>query len=214
MKVLHVHTDLVGGGIERMMGTLAMNTCADEVGICWCPANHPDPSAKAIHELEDAAVTLHRIPPPFLSVRYATRLARTVRRLRPDVLHLHGATVGVIGSIIGRTARVPAIVYTEHLQHDRHAQWLQRARSMTCGLPDRTVFVSQRSFRLAVEEGPMAGIADRSLVIRNGIDLSPFAGDVDADLRADVRDQLGIGSDTVAIGCVGLLWEAKGQEYL
>jgi len=214
VKVLHVHTDLVGGGIERMMGTLAMHTHADEVGICWCPANHAEPFARDLHALEEAGVALHRIPPPFLSLRYAARLADALRRLRPDVLHLHGASVGVIGSFIGRTLRVPAIVYTEHLQHDRHAGWLQRAREMTCGIPNRTVYVSQRSFRLAVEEGPMAGIADRACVIHNGIDLSPFEAETDPGERAEVREQLELSEQTVAIGCVGLLWEAKGQEYL
>jgi glycosyltransferase involved in cell wall biosynthesis len=214
LNVLHIHTDLVGGGIERMMVTLASHTPANEVGICWCPASHPEPPEAALRELAAAGVTLHRIPRPFLSPRYPVRLARVIRRVRPDVLHLHGASIGVIGGIVGRVARVPAIVYTEHLEHSKHARWLQRSREMTAELPHGTVFVSERSFLRAVEEGPLGRIADRASVIHNGIDLSPYRTALDADERAEVREELGLDTDTIAAGCVGLLWEAKGQEYL
>ncbi|HCA46049.1 MAG TPA: hypothetical protein DEP45_01460, partial [Armatimonadetes bacterium] len=62
MTILHVHTDLIGGGIERMMVTLATHTGAAEVVICWCPASHPEPSPDALRAITEAGVTLHRIP--------------------------------------------------------------------------------------------------------------------------------------------------------
>lgn len=214
MNILHAHTDLVGGGIERMMVTLAAHTQADEVGICWCPANHPEPSEGALRELAEARVTLHRIPPPFLSPRYPVRLARVIRRLRPDVLHLHGASIGVIGGIVGRMMHVPAIVYTEHLEHSKHARWLQSSREMTAGLPHWTVFVSDRSFERAVDSGPLGRIAGRASVIHNGIDLSPYRQAANEETRAAIRRELGVDKGVTTVGCVGLLWEAKGQEYL
>jgi len=214
VRVLHVHTDLVGGGIERMMTTLAANTRAAGVGICWCPANHLEPPQSEIEALESSGIVLHRIPLPFLSPLYPVRLARVISRVRPDVLHLHGASIGVVGSVVGRLARVPAIVYTEHLEHAQHAGWLRRGRERTAGLPHLTVFVSHRSYQEAVETGPLKSIAERSSVIHNGIDLSPYDVPDDELRRAQIRDELGIPPGTSAIGCVGLLWRAKGQEYL
>lgn len=214
VKVLHVHTDLVGGGIERMMGTLAMHTHADEVGICWCPAQHPEPPDEMIPQLEGAGVTVHRIPPPFLSPQYPLRLARVIRRMRPDVLHLHGASLGVIGGIVGRMLRVPAVVYTEHIQHAGNAGWLRRAREATAGLLHWTAFVSEQSRRAAVEDGPLWRLADRVSVIHNGIDLSPYQTPLSAIERDEAISELGLEFDKVALGCVGLLWEAKGQEHL
>ncbi len=214
MRILHVHTDLVGGGIEQMMTTLAAHTQAEEVGICWCPANHPEPPEATLQKLAAGGVKLTRIPPPFLSPRYPVRLARLIRRVQPEVLHLHGASVGAIGGLVGRMLRVPAVVYTEHLEHSRHAGWLRRARETTAGLPHWTVFVSQRGRQEAVEGGPLRNVTHRCSVIPNGIDLSPYAGLADTADRAEIRRELDLPSEAVVIGCVGLLWQAKGQEYL
>jgi glycosyltransferase involved in cell wall biosynthesis len=197
-----------------MMTTLATHTRAEEVGICWCPTNHPEPPPDVLEAIAERGVTLHRIPPPFLSPRYAVRLARVVAQLRPDVLHLHGATIGIVGGVVGRALRVPAIVYTEHLEHAQHAGWLRRAREMAADLPHRTVFVSERSYRQAVRDGPLRSISGRASVIPNGIDLSPYRDPVGRGERERMRAELGLRPDTLAIGCVGLLWWAKGQEYL
>ena len=214
MTILHVHTDLVGGGIERMMVTLATHTSAAGVAICWCPASHPEPAPDTLRAITDSGVTLHRIPPPFLSPAYPARLARLVAEIRPDVLHLHGATVGVIGSLVGRALRVPAIVYTEHLEHARHAPWLQHARELTCDWPHHTVFVSGQSYRGAMQHAPLAVLACRASVIQNGIDLAPYVAPPIPEERVRLRRALGLGAEDVAIGSVGLLWRAKGQEHL
>lgn len=214
MTALHVHTDLVGGGIERMMVTLAAHSRDAEVGICWCPANHPEPPEAELRELAKSGIALHRIPPPFLSPRYPVRLARVIGQVQPDVLHLHGASIGVIGGMVGRMLRVPAIVYTEHLQHAQHAGWLRRAREIAADLPHWTVFVSQQSHADAVLDGPLRAISGRASVIHNGIDLAPYRELAAPEACARMRAELGIPPDTLAVGCVGLLWQAKGQEYL
>lgn len=236
MKVLHVHTDLLGGGVEAVITTLALATEGAEVGICWCPANHPEPPAEFTADLERRGIRLFRILPPFLSPRYPWRLARVIRAFGPDVLHLHGSTVGVIGGMVGRLLGVPAIVYTEHVRHALLPKWLRRARELTANLPHWTVFVSHHLRREAIEEpGRLRSVAQRSSVIHNGIDLSPYRElepatqsdgcgsecallgpecDKKARVRAEVRAEIGLSPDSVAIGCVGLLWFAKGQEFL
>ncbi len=197
-----------------MLTTLAAHTSAKRVSICWCPTNHPEPSPKALQEIERRGVTLHRIRPPFLSPAYPGRLARVICGVRPDVLHLHGATVGVVGGVVGRLLRVPAIIYTEHLEHAQHAGWLRRAREVTAGLPHWTVFVSEGSRQDAVGGGPLRRIADRCSVMHNGIDLSPYAHLAGQADRVQTRRVLDLPSEVAVIGCVGLLWQAKGQGHL
>ncbi|MGQ9730197.1 MAG: glycosyltransferase [Candidatus Zipacnadales bacterium] len=214
MQVLHIHTDLVGGGIEKMITTLASHTKAGQVGICWCPANHPEPSGTVLREIAASGVTLHRIPPPFRSPLYPIRLARVIRKVRPDVLHLHGASIAVIGGLVGRMLRVPAVLCTEHMAHATHARWLRRLRERTCSLPHWTVFVSERSRKEAVTGGPLRSIEARCSVIHNGIDLVPYAQLVNEMKRKAIREELNLPPEAVLIGCVGLLWYAKGQEYL
>lgn len=212
LRILHVHTDLLGGGIEKSLVTLATRTDAGEVAICWCPTNHPLPPQDFLNELQQR-VKLFRIPPPFLSPCYPARLWRVIRRFRPAVLHLHGASVGIIGSAIGRIAKVPAIVYTEHSEHTRHAPWLQRAREVTASLPHHTVCVSDqirsRLFRIKA----FSRLGQRLSVIHNGIDLSQYRPS-SADGKKAIRRELRIHDDALLVGSVGLLWYIKGYGYL
>lgn len=212
VRILHVHTDLRGGGIERALVTLATHTVADEVAVCWCPTNHPSPPAEFLEDLQEH-VKLIRIPPPFLSLAYAFRLWRVIGSFRPTVLHLHGASVGIIGSVVGRLARVPAVIYTEHSEHGCHANWLRKARELTASLPHHTVCVSGHVRRSLLGLRAFRRIANRLSVIHNGIDLSPYRA-VSSDERGAIRRELGIPEDARVIGSVGLLWHVKGYEYL
>lgn len=221
MRVLHVCTDLRGGGIEAVITTLAVGTDG-ETGICWCPGGHAEPPDEFMAGLEAKGVQLFRVEPPFMSVRYPWRLRSVIRSFRPHVLHLHGARVAVIGGLVGRLMRVRAIVYTEHLQHVAISHRARRARELLARLPHWTVFVSAMAHCEAVEnDGPLRSIRGRCSVIHNGIDLSGYGQpgiehrqSATARQPVQVRTELGLGQDTVLLGCVGLLWWAKGQEFL
>jgi glycosyltransferase involved in cell wall biosynthesis len=60
----------------------------------------------------------------------------------------------------------------------------------------------------------LRGIAKRCSVIHNGIDLFPYDAPADEQARAALRRELQLPAGVSAIGCVGLLWDAKGQEHL
>lgn len=47
-------------------------------------------------------------------IRSFFELLRLVRKIRPDVLHINSSKAGVLGSIVGRIARVKNIVFTAH----------------------------------------------------------------------------------------------------
>jgi len=212
MRILHVHTDLLGGGIEKSLVTLATHTKAEQVGICWCPTNHPPPPSEFLADLQQH-LKLCPIPPPFLSPLYSVRLWQAIRAFRPTVLHLHGASIGIIGSIVGRLAKVPAIVYTEHSEHGRHAKWLQRARELTAALPHHTICVSNQIHRSLLDIRAFRRIAQRISVIHNGIDLSPYKAR-SADEKGTIRRELGLPEEARVIGSIGLLWYIKGYDYL
>lgn len=212
IRILHVHTDLLGGGIEKSLVTLAAHTDAEQVGICWCSTSHPTPPSEFIDDLQQR-VKLIPIPPPFLSPRYPVRLWQAIRAYKPTVLHLHGASIGIIGSLLGRIAKVPAIVYTEHSEHGRHAAWLQRGRELTAALPHHTVCVSNQIRHSLLGIPAFRRIESRLSVIHNGIALGPYKA-LSADEKRAIRGELGIPQDARLIGSVGLLWYIKGYCYL
>lgn len=234
MKILHVHTDLLGGGIEGMIVTLATTTKSlieTEVGICWCPTNHPAPPADFLQLLEQKGIELFRISPPFLSPCYPWRLLKVIHRFRPDVLHLHGTTLGVLGGIIGKILRLPVIVYTEHVSLLLVPKWLRQARKLTAHLPHWTVFVSSSLRNETVEKNLLPQIKNRSSVIHNGIDLSEYLRVSSLPNKISLlknkklnptqqltifslKKELGLEADTILVGNIGLFWPVKGQEFL
>lgn len=69
-------------------------------------------------------------------VRYGLRLARRLRRLRPDLVHTNSLKSGLYGGLAGRLARVPVV-------------WHVRDRLATDYLPARAVRLVHRAERLA-----------------------------------------------------------------
>jgi len=100
-------------------------------------------------------------------------LRRTVARLQPDLVHLHGGRAGALGTLaLARGRRYP-LVYTVRGYHfvgrralARHlGAWVHR---WTHRRVDVTVWVSNEDRALAMDRRLEAG---RGLVIRNGIGL-------------------------------------------
>ncbi len=145
------------------------------------------------------------------TVAETLRLARIVRRTRPDVIHLHSSKAGLAGRLAVRGG-VPT-VFQPH-------GWSFEAVSGR----RRSVVVAWERFAtrwvealLCVSEGERArgvevGIDGRWAVVATGIDLTEFPRADDAS-RAAARTALGLGEGPIVI-CVGRLSHAKGQDVL
>jgi len=141
------------------------------------------------------------------------RLTRIFAKERPDVVHAHTYKAGVIASVAGRIAGVPAVVFTPHGHiFSRGAnipgvpggpklealRWITRAAQ---GCADRITALSEPDLeqQVALRLSP----ASKYLVVRNGIDVERFAGP---------RGRLFDGAPV--IGAVGRFSAEKGHRYL
>ena len=91
-------TTLVAGTLAR--GEDSMAFVADELGV----------EVERIPELQ-------REISPLRDVRAVLHLARTIRRVRPQILHTHTAKAGAVGriaAVLAGDARPPIIVHTFH----------------------------------------------------------------------------------------------------
>lgn len=134
-------------------------------------------------------------------------LYRLFRRERPDVVHTHAWGALLEGLIAARLARVPLVVHGEHgtLQLRSYQRWLQR---LGWSAVDQVLSVSSRlAERIAEETGfPL----ERIRTIRNGVDLSRFAG-LD---RARTRAALGVRPGALVAVTVGRLVPVKDHVML
>jgi len=215
MKVLLVHTDIQGGGIEKVVVLLASHLPADARAICYHPTNHPEPSQQLKQDLRARGVELFRAPCSPLSLRYLTWLRGLIKAWSPDIVHFHGALLGIVAGALRRLVpRPPVFVYSQHPRASTDAYWLRilGARGLFRFL-DHIVCVSK-----AVEEDLLsiagARLQGKTSVIYNGIDLEPFSSSVSSAQRTALRQQLGVAPDETVIGSVGLLWPPKGYKYL
>ncbi len=126
------------------------------------------------------------------------RLARRLRELSPDVVHVHLLAAQLWGIPAARLARVPVVVSSEHslmadsIEGRPLSPWLRRVYLTLERLADHTVAVSATTAERLVAWGVPRG---RISVVDNGIDVDgaqPATGD-----RERVRAELDVprGSD-------------------
>lgn len=196
---------LYAAGMEVMVARLARKlarrghdvgvTCVIEKGVL-------------APELEAAGL---RISVPgaqgFANPRWLPRLTGHLRRLSPDVVHVHSGA-WFKAALAARRARVPRVVYTAHGFVAREARLETVLNRIAVRLTDRVVSVSEhlaevlRSRRIAGRD---------PAVIENGIDLDMFAPRQKA---GEIRRRLGMMPPTLLVGTVARLEPIKHQAML
>lgn len=207
-RVVHVITTLTTGGAERQLELLVQRSTADTTTVCLYGAGPVGDAMRARGDrVEVLGMDGWRKPLAVL------RLARTLRRLRPDVVHVHLLAAQLWGIPAARLAGVRVVVSSEHsLMEDTiegrpHAWWLQHLYRLLERGTDRTVAVSTTT----ADRLRAWGIRpDRITVVDNGIDLAALAPRP-AD-RAAVRAAEGVPEGATAIAAVGRLDPVKRMD--
>jgi glycosyltransferase involved in cell wall biosynthesis len=189
-------TTLVAGTLAR--GEDSMGFVADGLGI-------------DVVRIEE----LGREISPFRDLFATMRLARVIRRERPEILHTHTAKAGAVGrlaALLAGRARPPVIVHTFHGHVLRGYFGPLRSR----------VFLALERWLAAhttalIAVGPQVrddlvalGVApaERFAVIRLGIELEERVRPED-DGRAETRRYLGVPADRFVVGWVGRMTAVK-----
>jgi glycosyltransferase involved in cell wall biosynthesis len=141
-------------------------------------------------------------------------LARTIRRLRPHILHTHTAKAGAVGraaALVAGNARPPVVVHTfhGHVLHGyfdslRTRAFLETERALARATT-RLVAVSPQVRDELVDLG--VAPAEKFSVIRLGIDLGTRVHSEDDG--ADLRRLFGLPADRFVIGWIGRMTAVK-----
>ena len=135
----------------------------------------------------------------FPDPRGLLRLARLVRRWRPDVVHSHMVHANLMGRVLRLVAPVPALVSTIHNVYEG-GRLRMAAYRWTNRLVDHMTAVSQAAFDRFVAERIVP--AEILRVVPNGVDTARFR-EVPPHTRGSVRRSLGLGDE--------FLWLAVGR---
>jgi glycosyltransferase involved in cell wall biosynthesis len=156
---------------------------------------------------------------PLADLKAARELWQVLRREQIDVLHTHNPKPGLYGRVVGRLARVPIVVNTNHglyaTEDDRalKRRILFALEWIAARFSDAELLQSPEDFELLTRKGIYP--RKRSTLLGNGIDLQRFRpGAVPAETRAARRAEIGADDETVVVGMVGRLVVEKGYREL
>ncbi len=189
-------TTLVAGTLARGEDSMSFVADARDVDVVRI-----DELGREISPLRDLVATL--------------RLARLIRRERPDILHTHTAKAGTVGRVAallaGRRAP-PIVVHTFHGHVLRGYFGPLRSglfRLLERWLAARTTALIAVSPQVR-DDLVALGVAppERFVVIRLGIELDERVA-AEQNGRAESRRYLGIASDRFAVGWIGRMTAVK-----
>ncbi|HET8560849.1 MAG TPA: glycosyltransferase family 4 protein [Marmoricola sp.] len=152
---------------------------------------------------------------PVADLASLARLTQFLRMSRYRIVHTHTSKAGVVGRLAATRAGVPGVMHTVHLFgfHEESGPLataaysrIERTAARWC---DRIVTVSEYQREWALRLG--IGTPEQVVAIPNGVPARRATG---VRPRAQVRAELGLAGDEVAVVFTGRLAEQKGLEYL
>ena len=204
LRVLHVHSGNLYGGVERMFEALAsppaMSSMHSRFALCFPGRLHEALAAAGAHVSLLGPVQMRR-PDRLWRARRALRA--TLHEDAPDAVMVHSswAQAAFAGSV--RHAAVPLVRWLH--APDRGPAWLERWADRA--RPALAIYNSEHTRRLAEPRLPGVPALVQHPLMTN-------APRPDAGVRASVRDAIGTAPGTIVIALAARLEPLKGHGLL
>lgn len=195
VRVCQLTTALWDGGIEERMARVVAGLDRAEFSTAWLALGHranPALIARAGGDFPWEIFARHRRG---VDLSLIPRIARSLRRLQPDVVHVHNWSTGLYGILAARLAGVPRVIYGVGGREVPEGPG-RRQRAVAHGLaPMVSRFTTVCGF-LADELAETWGVhRDRVEVVPTGIDVTHPGHD-----KAACRARFQLPKDALVIG--------------
>ena len=203
MRVVHIHSGNLYGGVETILTTLAHRSGAcpevqHEFALCF--------EGRLSRELAALGATLHPLGPvrvsrPLSLIRSRRQLQKLLTQRRFEALVFHSAWSHAIFAPIARARRLPAIVWMHGTTGGRHwsERWSRRNRP--------NLVVCNSNFTASRAAAVYPNTTARVLYCPVELDA---VNDLSAD-RNTVRRELNTSEDAVVVVQAGRIERGKGQ---
>jgi len=207
INVLHLIQGLEIGGLEIMVVNFLERIDRSKYRPSICCY---DSLGSLAQGLSANGIRVHLVKRrPGIDYLYPLRLARFLRNMEVQILQLHNPTAFFYGTLAGKIARTPIIIYTEHGRDFSSSIKVKIADRLLSGMVDKIVAVAEYGKKYLVEH---EAIDERKILrIYNGIDAQKFARNHNG--KAIKRD-LGLQDNQLVIGIVARLDPIKNHACL
>lgn len=222
LRIVHVITRLIVGGAQEntLLSCEAQHDAGHEVTLLAGPSEGPEGSLMVratSHGYRVEVIDVMRrsiLPRKDWATYHAVR--QWFKELKPDVVHTHSSKAGILGRIAAWDAGVPHIVHTIH----GLSFTASRRRIVNAMYIRLEKFAARRCHTIVCVADAMAreslaagiGSPDQYVTIYSGMDTSAFLDPPRP--REQVRRELGLAPDDVAVVTVARLFHMKGHEDL
>jgi len=207
IRALHLVEDLKIGGAERIIATIAtgLNKQNFDV-IIWCIAR----GGEVADELKEAGVKVNILGIfNYHNPINILKLARLLKKAKPDIVHTHGYFASVIGRIASKIAGILILI-----NHVHSTYWDYKKRHILMerflSLFTHKIICCSKAVEDFVRDHERIKPA-KTLVIYNGVDGDRFSLPKNT---SSVKAQLGIDSGDSVVGIISSLTPHKGHKYL
>lgn len=148
----------------------------------------------------------------------AVRLYKLLKKERPDVLHTHLPYAGILGRVIGRIARVPVIISTQHNFPRAYTPKVKFLEKLTFPLADMIVCIyddleEQMFGSVKMFKPELVRQKRKNSTIYNGVDLEAIDERIRDANPVALKKEFGI-TDEPVIAMVGRMVFWKGHRFL
>jgi glycosyltransferase involved in cell wall biosynthesis len=222
MRIVHIITRLIVGGAQEntLLSCEGQHQGGHEVTLITGPAVGPEGSLMSRAEGRGYRVEviheMRRAIQPLEDYRTYAKLRNRLRELRPDIVHTHSSKAGIIGRRAAAAARMPAVIHTIHglaftastsPTVNRMYKLLERVTA-----PKTTLIVCVADAMRDQSLAAGIGRPEQYVTVYSGMETAPFIQPPVP--RDEIRKQLGLRDEQVAIGTIARLFDLKGHEDL
>ena len=208
LRVLHLLAPTREGGLEQVVTMMSVRQKSGGVHVAAVLAPHDADDHPFILRLKELGVPFTRLVVGGRNYLREYRALNTlVEELEPQVVHTHGYRADLIGGMIARAHRIPAVSTVHGFTGARlRIRINERVQRLILRRADAVIAVS----RPLVNRLAGSGISrDRIHYVPNG--FLPIVSSLE---RAAARNRLGISASGLVAGWVGRLSREKGADVM
>lgn len=198
MKVVHINTAFSWGGGEAQTYYLVKEL--ENRGIENTLIAQPN-SPLAAKAKEEKIKLIEIFMRGEWDIAAVLKLKKFLKRIKPDVLHLHTSHAHTLGLLAGRLAKVEKIISTRRMDFPTSGFFSRLKYTKV----DKIVAISEVVKEILIRSGIEK---EKITVIYSTINCEDFSG------KSNLREGLGLPQDTPILGTVGSLVNIKGHKYL